>query len=98
MKAMSKTSAMSGNIRPTDMAAVLTPNKQRNILSLNLTYVENDMKKKLKKRLIFLYAKVCYSSLRLLFIRLSDSGAIPRYVAMYCCLTLRHISGNIFLK
>ena len=28
MKAMSKPSAMSGNIRPTDMAAVLAPNKQ----------------------------------------------------------------------
>ncbi|SFC12051.1 SOS response associated peptidase (SRAP) [Ruminococcus albus] len=31
MKTMSKSKAMSGNIRPTDMAAVLAPNKQGNV-------------------------------------------------------------------
>lgn len=31
MNAMSKPKAMSGNIRPTDMAAVLAPNKQGNM-------------------------------------------------------------------
>ena len=31
MNAMSKSKAMSGNIRPTDMAAVLAPNKQGNV-------------------------------------------------------------------
>lgn len=31
MMAMSKSKAMSGNIRPTDMAAVLAPNKQGNV-------------------------------------------------------------------
>ena len=29
-----------------------------------------------------------YPSLRLFLIRLNDSGAIPRYVAIYCCFTV----------
>ena len=38
MNAMSKSKAMSGNIRPTDMAAVLAPNKQGNVAAVPMIW------------------------------------------------------------